>query len=83
MPKFAVLRPIEHRGTLYIPPTGNAAETAKSASHGQDIPVDASGVIELSEKTAAEMKHKQIRPFTALEAGLADPDKKKKGKRAE
>ncbi len=60
MPKYRVLRPIEHNQKLYLPEMADALPTAKSAGHGGDIPADASGVIELSEKEAAALTDGQI-----------------------
>jgi hypothetical protein len=56
MPKFKVLSVIEHNETLYWPepPVGAPAPPKMSPSfgHGKPAPVDASGVIELSEDDA-------------------------------
>jgi hypothetical protein len=60
MPKFRVLRPIEYDGKLYMPETESAPDKVKSAGHGQDIPVDSSGEIELTEKQSAELTLGQI-----------------------
>jgi hypothetical protein len=63
MPKYKVLRPIEHNLKLYLPEgTENPPEKKPSSGHGLDIPVDASGVIDLTEADAAPMTHGQIEP---------------------
>jgi len=53
MAKFTVLRPIEHNQVLYAPKGGSDEAKTKSAGHGGEISVDASGTIEL-DATAAE-----------------------------
>lgn len=60
MPKYKVLRPIEHNQKLYLPEMPDALPTVKSAGHGGDIPVDASGIIELSEQESAALVDGQI-----------------------
>jgi len=60
MAQFKVLRPIEHNGKVFLPEASRAPASSKSAGNGQDIPVDAGGVIELSERQAAELKLGQI-----------------------
>jgi hypothetical protein len=57
MPKYEVVQPIETNGTLFVPLSHTAPKTAKSFSHGRDIPVDASGLIELTEEEAAAIPH--------------------------
>ena len=56
MPKFKVLSPIEHNQVHYWPePAVDAPvepKTAPSFGHGQPIPVNASGTIELSDEDA-------------------------------
>src|SRR3989442_12546639 len=52
MPKYKVLRPIEHSLKLYLPEMPDALTTVKSSGNGGDIPVDATGAIELREKEA-------------------------------
>ena len=61
MPKFKVLRPIEHSLRLYVPEGEDAPEKVRSAASGAEIPVDASGAIELSEEEAAPLKQGQVR----------------------
>jgi hypothetical protein len=58
MARYGVLRPIEHNLKLYIP------AIATSAANGNEIPVDASGWIELSEQEASRFVHGQIQPMT-------------------
>jgi len=60
MSKFKVLRPIEHSLCLYLPAGAAVSEKAKSAAHGGDIPVDASGTIELSDQGAAVLTRGQV-----------------------
>ncbi len=60
MPKFKVLRPIEHNGKLHLPEDPHAPKTATSGSHGGEIDVDSTGFIELTEKEAAPMDLGQI-----------------------
>jgi len=52
MQKYTVRRPIEHNQKLYLPQANTGPERVKSVGHGQEIPVDVSGAIELSEKEA-------------------------------
>jgi hypothetical protein len=66
MAKFKVLRPIEHSLRLYVP-AGAAAEKTKSAAHGGEIAVDASGTIELSEAEAALLTRGQVEPAPPAE----------------
>ncbi len=66
VPKYKVLRPIEHNGKLYLPSApmdvigAKADETAISGAHGNPIPVDSTGVIELTDKEAAPMTEGQV-----------------------
>ena len=66
MPKYRVLRAIEHNLKLYLPedpnpdPRNPKPDKIASSGHGLDIPVDASGVIDLTEAEAAPMVHGQI-----------------------
>ncbi len=76
MSKFKVLRPIEHDGKLYLPETESAPGKVKSAGHGQDIPVDLGGAIELTEKQAAELTLGQVE-----EIKLKGDGSKTKGKK--
>ena len=52
MAKFKVLTPVEHNETHYWPEQDKAPKESPSFGHGQAIPVDASGVIELSDEHA-------------------------------
>lgn len=61
MAKYNVLRPVEYDGKLYLPAGESPPPTARSASNGRDIPVDASGVIDLTQEQAAEMVLGQVR----------------------
>lgn len=65
MAKFRVLRPIEYSGKVYLPEAAGDTSISKSAGNGRDIPVDASGVIELSESQAAKLTFGQIEPIKA------------------
>jgi len=60
MPNYRVLRPIERNQKLYLPETRTGPEKVKSVGHGQDIPVDASGMIELDEEEARSFRDGQI-----------------------
>ncbi|HEV2177360.1 MAG TPA: hypothetical protein VGW33_09185 [Terriglobia bacterium] len=60
MPKFKVLRPIEHNQKLYLPEGHVAPEKVKSFGGGQEIAVDAGGLIELSDKEAQPLTAGQI-----------------------
>ncbi len=60
--KYKVLRPIEHDQKLYLPDGAPAVEKARSAGNGQEIPVDASGVIELEERQARLLPEGRVEP---------------------
>jgi hypothetical protein len=45
---------------LYLPKSDQAPESTVSASHGKEIPVDASGVIELTAKQAEALTAGQV-----------------------
>jgi len=55
MPKFKVLTPIEHNMKQFWPETDKAPKEAPSFGSGAAIPVDGSGVVELSEAEAAHL----------------------------
>jgi hypothetical protein len=55
MAKFKVLTPIEHNETHYWPEADKAPKEAPSFGHGKPVPVNASGVIELTEAEAAPL----------------------------
>ncbi len=60
MPKYKVLSPIEHDRTLYVPEgawPADAKKEAASSSHGNPVPVNTSGVIQLNDQQAALLKH--------------------------
>jgi len=65
MAKFTVLRPIEYNQVLYMPQGPTDVVRAKSADNGGDIPVDASGAIELDAAVAETFTGSQIAPFAA------------------
>lgn len=72
MPKYQVLTAIEHNGTLYIPKAENSpkfAPTAGARTGSMQVPVNSSGVIELTEQQAAIMLHGQL----PLCQGVPDP----------
>ena len=69
MPKYEVLTPIEHDGTLYLPAQKDAPKTLPGAGHPGLRPVDASGQIELAEEQAAPMIYGQVPLFQ----GKPDP----------
>ena len=64
MSRFKVRRPIEHNQKLYLPQTGTGPETVKSVGHGQEIPVDTSGTIELNDNEAQSLRDGQIEAIT-------------------
>jgi hypothetical protein len=72
MPTYRVLRPLEHNLKLYLPQVADALPTVKSAGNGSDIPVDAGGVIELSEKEAAALDLGQIEPIPEPAVGKSE-----------
>jgi hypothetical protein len=82
MAKYKVLSNIEHNGTLYMPepPEGvTAPEKVKSASHGQDVPVNAGGVIELTEAEAKALPQRPDGKWYAIEpVKQGKPEGKKK-----
>jgi len=80
MPKYRVLRPIEHNLKLYLPEVPDALPTAKSAGHGQDIPVNGSGIIELSDDEAAGLNLGQI---PVDQSGVPVPIEEKKRREPE
>jgi hypothetical protein len=82
MAKFKVLRPIEHNLKLYLPELPDALPTAKSAGHGGDIPLDASGTIELEELAAAALIDGQI-PLDESGKPLAIEEKERKRRETE
>jgi len=65
MPKFTVLRPIEHNQVLYMPQGATQAVKARSAGNGGEIPVDSSGAIEIDAAIAETFKGSQIAPLAA------------------
>ncbi len=69
MAKYQVLSQIEKNNVLYVPRAAEAPTHLPSGGHGKPIPVDASGVIELSETEAALLVHGQV----PLYQGKADP----------
>jgi hypothetical protein len=80
MAKYKVVRPIEHNNKLYLPAGGATTGTAKSASHGGDIPVDNSGIIDLTEQEAEKFKNGQVEPVAR---GGSPPTKGGTGKGAQ
>jgi hypothetical protein len=74
MSKYKIRRPIEHNQKLYLPQTNTGPERVKSVGHGQEIPVDASGTIELSEKEAQSFTGGQIEAVSES----VDPGKQSK-----
>lgn len=63
MPKYKVLRPIEHNEKLYVPDSlTDVLVKVNSSGHGREIPVDKIGVIELTPAEAAAMTLGQIEP---------------------
>ena len=68
MAQFQVIRAIEHNQKLYLPRGSTAPDRIKSAAHGQDIAVDATGVIELNDREAAALSNGQVLPLKAAES---------------
>jgi len=62
MAKFTVLRPIEHNQVLYAPKGGTGQVKTRSAGHGGEISVDASGTIELDATAAKSFTSGQVAP---------------------
>lgn len=60
MSQYKVLRPIEHNRKLYLPETKIGPQRVKSVGDRQEIPVNASGTIDLNEKEAQRLKDGQI-----------------------
>jgi hypothetical protein len=65
MAKFTVLRPIEHNQVLYVSRGATKSLKAKSAGYGGEIPVDASGTIELDAAAAKALSRGQVAPATS------------------
>ena len=78
MPKYKVLRPIEHNQKLYLPAAKTGPEKAKSVGDGQEISVDASGTIELDEKEAQRLKEGQIETISESAAPGAQSGRAKR-----
>ncbi len=55
MPKYQVLRALEHDYVFYLPAGSGAPKKVASAGHGLDIDTDTSGFVELSEDQAAPL----------------------------
>ena len=77
MAKYKVVRPIEHNNKLYLPAGEATTGTAKSTSHGGDIPVDRSGTIELTAQEAAHFANGQLAPLTKQGSHSAQAETKK------
>lgn len=60
MAKYKVVRPIERNQRLYCPAASHAPSQVKSCAHGNDIPTDFSGVIDLSPEEATLFSLGQI-----------------------
>ena len=65
MPRYQVLRPIEHNGCLYLPDGYQATDAARSAGNGRTIPTNTTGVIELTPAEAGAFGGQQLRPVAA------------------
>ncbi len=85
MPKYQVLLPIEHNGTIFVCADTNAPEKARGAGMPGMRPVDVSGEIELTEKEAAPLVHGQVPLFQGKPEpiGAAEFREKKAKKDAE
>jgi len=80
MAKYKVVRPIEHNNKLYLPAGEATTGTAKSASHGGNIPVDSSGTIELTAPEAAGFTNGQLAPLPQAGLHSVQAGTKKAGK---
>lgn len=78
MAEYEVLRPIEYNGKLHLPKSGEALPaSAKSAGNGREIPVDATGVIDLDPKAAAAFDLGQVKLITDnTKARVKDKEKR-------
>lgn len=76
MPKYKVLRPIEHNQKLYLPAGQEAPEKVKSFGDGQEIAVDGEGFIELSDKEAAPLTSGEVERVGGVEGAAARTTKK-------
>ncbi len=65
MAKYKVLRPIERNQRLYSPAASLVPSQVKSCAHGNDIPTDTSGVIDLEPGDAKQFSLGQIEPLPA------------------
>jgi hypothetical protein len=83
MAKFKVLRAIELDGKLYLPASDNPPAKARSASNGQIIPVDASGVIELTDAQAKELILGQIQAIGTQQSAVSKQKAEGKKQKAE
>jgi len=80
MAKYKVVRPIEHNNKLYLPAGEATTGTAKSASHGGNVPVDNSGTIELTAQEAAGFTNGQLAPLAQGGSHSAKAGTQKAGK---
>jgi hypothetical protein len=78
MPKFQILRPVEHNQILYVRPGATEAVRARSAGHGGEIPVDASGTIDLEAPAAEAFTRGQIAPVGAASTEAPSPKRAKR-----
>ncbi len=77
MSQYRVLRPIEHNQVLYVPQGATEAVKTKSVGCGADIPVNASGTIELDPAAAKALNGGQI-ALIATPGADAPPEKRAK-----
>ncbi len=87
MPKYRVLRPIERNRVLHLPQTQQAPEKALSGADGKEIPVDASGYIELTTEeeaafTAAQIERPTPSAISPAPRGRSDQHSAKPGRKS-
>lgn len=63
--RYEVLRVIEYNGKLYVPAPSEGPVSVRSAGNGSEIPVDRTGVIELTDQQAKQMTLDQVAPIKA------------------
>ena len=78
MAKFQILRLLEHNQVLYVPKGTAEVVKTKSAGNGSEIPVDASGTIELDAAEAGALTSGQIAPLAAENVEGSAPRRSKR-----
>ncbi len=72
MAQFKVLRPIEHDRTLYLPAREPSPQPALSGADGKEIPVNSSGLIELTDEQAVAFNAGQIARLEHKASAVSD-----------